>query len=93
MLMQSPSLPSYRRSTEMAAEDMISEGGALRQPSAAESQAALARASRRAWWHQWHKVFTPTTAFWTGVAAGLGVALLERKLRHSKNDSNTAVPL
>lgn len=67
----------------MAAEDMISEGAPLRQPSKAESQAALVRASRHAWSRQFYDLVTPTTAFWTGFAAGLAVSLLERKIRHA----------
>lgn len=68
----------------MAAEDMISEGAPLRQPTKAESQAALARASRHVWSRQLHDMVTPTTAFWTGFATGLAVSLLDRKLRHSE---------
>ncbi|MGV3663190.1 MAG: hypothetical protein ACO1TE_23665 [Prosthecobacter sp.] len=74
---------SYRRSTEMAAEDMISEGAPLRQPSKADSEAALARARRHGFTRGWQHMITPTTAFWTGFATGLAVSLLERKLRHA----------
>lgn len=68
----------------MAAEDMISEGVPLSQPSKAESQAALARSARHAWSRQFHDMITPTTAFWTGFATGLAVSLLDRKFRQSE---------
>lgn len=68
----------------MAAEDMISEGAPLRQPSKAESKAALVRATRHAWSRQFHEIMTPATAFWTGVVTGLVVSLLSRKFRHSE---------
>lgn len=70
----------YRRTTEMAADAMINEGGAIHQPSRAESEAGLAHLRQPRLGH-WQEMLTPTTAFWTGFATGLAVSLLERRLR------------
>ena len=73
-----PSPPAYRRTTEMAADAMINEGGAIAQPSRAESEAELHHLRHSS---SWPGAFTPAMAFWTGFATGLAVSLLERKLR------------
>ncbi len=70
----------------MAAEDMISEGAPLWQPSRAESEAALARALPRDWSRHLPGMMSLTTAFWAGFAAGLALFLLGRKLRPSVED-------
>jgi len=75
------SIPSYLHTTELAADAMISEGGALRQPTKREAEAAFARLNRSCWshsnlWSAW--LHNPAAMFWTGFATGLAVALLER---------------
>lgn len=74
-------IPSYMHTTELAADAMISEGGAIRQPSKRDAEAAFARLSKPCGWHfhlwkEW--VHNPVAMFWTGFATGLAVSLLER---------------
>ncbi|HEY1082175.1 MAG TPA: hypothetical protein VGE29_07935, partial [Prosthecobacter sp.] len=76
--MQTSSPVRYRRSTEMAAEDMISEGAPLSQPSRADSCTAQMRARLHRLSNSWDDVITPTSAFWIGFASGLVALLLER---------------
>ncbi len=69
-----------RRATDSAADDMINEGGAIRQPSRRETEAVFSRlhspCGRHAHaWHEW--LHHPTTLFWTGFATGLAISLLE----------------
>ncbi len=83
--MQTSSPVRYRRSTEMAAEDMISEGAPLSQPSRADSSGtAQMRAKLHRLSNSWDDVITPTSAFWIGFASGLVALLLERKLRQTR---------
>lgn len=74
-------IPSYLHTTELASDAMISEGGAIRQPSKRDAEAAFARLSQPCSWHfylwkDW--VHNPVAMFWTGFATGLAVSLLER---------------
>lgn len=78
---------SYRRDTDMAAEAMISEGGALRQPSQEESAAALAQARRHSAYHAsdespWRGMPHPLSLFLAGVGTGLVISLLTRGRQH-----------
>ncbi|WP_395746976.1 hypothetical protein [Prosthecobacter sp.] len=70
----------YRRTTASAAEDMINEGGAIRQPSMREAKAVFSRlhgpcSCHAHAWRDW--LHNPTTMFWTGFATGLAISLLE----------------
>lgn len=72
----------YRRSTDAAAENMINEGGAIRQPSMREDRAAYSRlhspCSCHAYsWREW--LHNPTAMFWTGFATGLALSLLDNR--------------
>lgn len=71
---------NYRRTTESAADDMINEGGAIRQPTMREAAAAFSRlhspcsCHAHAWCGWLHN---PTAMFWTGFATGLAISLFE----------------
>jgi hypothetical protein len=74
-------VPNYLQTTEMAADAMISEGGAIQQPSMQDARAIRARLDKScvhhsAFWHEW--VQNPTAMFWTGFATGLAISLLDR---------------
>ena len=74
-------IPNYLQTTELAADAMISEGGAIRQPSMRDAKAVFARLNKpygchSALWSEW--VHNPAAMFWTGFATGLVVSLLER---------------
>mgnify|MGYP000222707847 FL=1 len=74
-------IPSYLHTTELAADAMISEGGAIRQPSKRDAEAAFARLGKPCRWHShvWNEwAHNPAAMFLTGFAAGLAVSLLER---------------
>ncbi len=73
----------YKQDTDLAAEAMISEGGALRQPSHDESDATLARVLRH---HHsprhpsgWNWLNSPTMMFFIGCATGIVLSLVERR--------------
>lgn len=82
--MRSLFVPNYLLTTEMAADAMISEGGAIHQPSMREARATYARLDKSfgrcsALWHVWHEwVHNPTAMFWTGFATGLTLSLLDK---------------
>ncbi|MDI1312867.1 hypothetical protein [Prosthecobacter sp.] len=76
-------IPNYRHTTELAADAMISEGGAIRQPTMRDAQAVYARlhtpcggfsAALREW------VQNPAAMFLTGLATGLALALINQKI-------------
>lgn len=73
--------PSYRRTTELEADAMINEGGAIRQPSMRDAEAAFARLNTpcsclpRGWRPFLHN---RTNLFWAGFATGLAISLLEK---------------
>jgi hypothetical protein len=74
-------MPNYRRTTELEADAMINEGGAIRQPSLEEAEAAFAHVNppcggRSNQWREW--LDNPTAMFWTGFATGLALSLLEK---------------
>ena len=71
----------------MAAEAMMSEGGALRQPSQEESATALTRARIRPDQHAhdesaWLGMSLPLGLFFAGVGTDLVISLLMRNCRH-----------
>lgn len=72
----------------MAADAMISEGGAIHQPSMRETRTSYARLDKpcrrfSTLWHDW--VHNPTAMFWTGFATGLTLSLLDTSSRpHSR---------
>lgn len=73
--------PHYRPSTELAVDAMISEGGAIRQPSMRDTKAVFARLNRPCGsfsisLHEW--MHNPTAMFWTGFATGLAISLLDK---------------
>ncbi|WP_395740934.1 hypothetical protein [Prosthecobacter sp.] len=69
--------PNYRRSTEMEAEAMINEGGAIRQPSMREADRALAHLRAPGVRPFWVKYLpSPVTVFFASFATSLVVALL-----------------
>ena len=78
-------IPSYLHTTELAADAMISEGGALQKPSRRDTEAASARLNNACGdhfaylWSEW--LHNPAAIFWTGFATGLAVSLLERATR------------
>ncbi len=78
-------IPSYLHTSELAADAMISEGGALRQPSRRDTEAAYSRLNKpcgyhfACLWSEW--LHNPVAMFWTGFATGLAVSLLERATR------------
>lgn len=72
---------NYLLTTEMASEAMISEGGALQQPSMREARATYARLHKpfdrwSALWHGW--LHSPMAMFWTGFAAGLVLSQMDK---------------
>ncbi|MBE2287040.1 MAG: hypothetical protein IAE77_26525 [Prosthecobacter sp.] len=73
----------YLRTTELEAEAMVNEGGAIRQPTVLhpEEPPTSGRHATSAWRGLLHD---PTTMFWTGFATGLAFSLLER---HSACDN------
>ncbi len=74
-------IPSYLHTTELAADAMISEGGALKQPSRRDTEAVYARLTKPCGWHSalWSEwLHNPAAMFLTGFATGLAVSLLER---------------
>lgn len=76
--------PRYRQDTDMAAEAMISEGGALRQPPLTGADAAIARAaSKRRGSSRFPNILKwldhPSSMFWIGCATGLALAILDRR--------------
>lgn len=75
--------PHYRPTTDLAVDAMISEGGAIRQPSMRDSKAVLARIRKPpaifSSLHQW--AHNPTAMFWTGFATGLAISLLDKAAR------------
>lgn len=77
-------IPSYRHTTELAADAMVSEGGAIRQPTMRDTKAVYARlhhpsggfsATVREWMQN------PTTMFWTGLVTGLVISRLHQATR------------
>ena len=72
----------YRRSTDMAAEAMINEGGALRQPTLDQSEHELRHLRIPYRNLRWENIMTPKTAFWTGVALGVILVLAKRGTPH-----------
>lgn len=69
----------YLRSTELEAEAMINEGGAIRQPTVLhpeEPPAAGGRRTASVWRGFLHD---PSAVFWTGFATGLAFSLLEKR--------------
>lgn len=83
--MRSHFVPNYLLTTEMEAEAMISEGGAIQQPSMQDARATYARLDRSlgrwaALCHEW--MHNPAAMFWTGFATGLAFSLLDSKAHH-----------
>lgn len=71
----------HRRTTELEADAMVNEGGAIRQPSMAASEEAYTHLIEHTARNEssWRAVFhNPTTLFWTGFATGLALSLLEK---------------
>lgn len=72
----------YLRTTEMEAEAMVNEGGAIRQPTVLHPEEPHTRHGRdggtaaTAWRGFLHD---PTAVFWTGFATGLAFSLLEKR--------------
>jgi|GEM_PF-5021806 len=74
-------IPQYRPTTDLAVDAMISEGGAIRQPSMRDTKAVLARIHKPSGifstsLHQW--THNPTAMFWTGFATGLAISLFDK---------------
>jgi hypothetical protein len=74
-------IPHYRPTMELAVDAMISEGGALRQPSMRDTKEVFARLGRpcrsfSASLHEW--MHNPTAMFWTGFATGFAISLLDK---------------
>jgi hypothetical protein len=72
----------YRRTTELEADAMVNEGGALRQPSMRASMEALSHLNfpsgrRESSWKS--LLHDPTAMFWAGFATGVAVSLLEHR--------------
>jgi hypothetical protein len=65
----------------MAAEAMISEGGALRQPSQEQSEAALAQVRENPVYRPlpWQSLSYPAVMFLAGLATGLLISLLAHR--------------
>lgn len=63
----------------MAANAMINEGGAIRQPSGKDSETALTLLNQPhgGWESLRRKMQNPTTVFWTAFATGIAISLLE----------------
>lgn len=78
--MRSDFITNYRRSTELEADAMVSEGGAIRQPSMRDAEAVYARLNKPCSCHrgQWREMLRrPMNVFWAGFATGLAIAMLE----------------
>ena len=59
---------------------MISEGGAIRQPSMKDARADFARLTHSSSYHpgRWGEILRrPMSLFWAGFATGLAIAMLE----------------
>jgi hypothetical protein len=72
-------IPNYRHITELAANAMVSEGGAIRQPSMRDTEAVYARlhhpcGSFSATVREWMQ--NPAAMFWTGFVTGVAFSLL-----------------
>ena len=92
--MRPPMSPHYRPTTELAVDAMISEGGAIRQPSMRDTQAVFARIKRpcgsfSSSLHEW--MHNPTAMFWTGFATGLAISLLG-KTAHTHSHEGRSSP-
>ena len=79
--MRSHFAPNYLQTTEMAADSMISEGGAIQQPTMKDAAAMYARLDKlrchpSALWREWTQ--NPTAMFWTGFATGVAISLLNK---------------
>jgi len=73
-------VPNYRRTTELASDAMINEGGAIGQPSMREAEAVYARLHKPRSYlgPRWREMLNnPTAMFWTGFATGLAISLLD----------------
>lgn len=78
--MRSDSTKNYHRRTDLEADAMINEGGAVQQPSMKEAEAAFARLNkpcscRAGLWRE--MLSKPMNMFWAGFAAGLAIAMCQ----------------
>ena len=74
-------VPNYLQTTELAADAMISEGGAIQQTTMHDAAAMCARLDKlrcnpSAFWREW--TANPMAMFWTGLATGLAISLLKK---------------
>ncbi len=80
--MRSDFITNYRRSTDLEAEAMINEGGAIRQPTMRDAEKAFARLNKPCscrpslWREMLHR---PMNMFWAGFATGLAIALFQNR--------------
>ncbi len=79
--MRTTFVPNYLQTTELAADAMISEGGAIQQPRMQDAAAMCARLDKlrchpSAFWREW--TTNPMAMFWTGLATGLAISLLKK---------------